>query len=152
MRLKQRPIFSRQAGQVGCEVGGDLPDGWRLVIQRGRGTGEVHGVEPAASRLTSAHVAQGPRSPRGDEALEGPCAVEAVGVYLEEPTQRLLCGVFKVMDHTTTCPPDHPPDDAHKLDNGDAEGVERVAGRARWVRRWVNPWKGLAGITANTLG
>jgi hypothetical protein len=32
------------------------------------------------------------------------------------------------MDHTTTRPPDHPPDDAHKLDSGDAEGFgDRIA-------------------------
>lgn len=98
------------------------------MIHRRRRPGEVQRVEPAASGLASAHVSQGPAGPHGHEALEGPRAVEPEDVHLEEPTQCLLGGVFKVMDHTATGPPDHAPDDGHKLDSGDAEAFgDRVA-------------------------
>ncbi len=123
---------------MGCEVGGDLPEAFWNVFHRWHSAGEVERVEPAASGLASAHVPQGPASPHGDEARQRPPSIEAGGVHLEEPTQRLLCRIVEVMGHTPAGPPHHASHHRHKLDNRHTEGFgDRVAWAAWWVRRWV---------------
>jgi hypothetical protein len=135
--LEQGAIVIGEAGQVGCQVWqrfGDIlgrADRWRA-------TGKVDSVETGPPRLSSAHIAQRPTRTHGDEASNRPPTIEAGGVDLEQPTQRLLCRVVEVMRDAPTGPPDHALHHGHKLARRQAEGFsDRVAWAGRWVRRWA---------------